>query len=428
VLKLSPIDQSSVGNEASLLESNVERYEQDAEAAHTRAERLEDVIERVAQDARMVESLRKNQQEAREELEEAQQLHDKLASETSSLMSQLHEHMEAVSSERETLLQLEAVGEDVSGAMGVLDDRQAWLEQCEEQMMRIGDRLDLALDVYDISDSSASGATNAEASSEHAETPRSKSAADTATTDGTQLSPDDRDYIDFSKTSNTNAELEIIREMEDSGEIEKIETYESFDPPEFSSNLPTDKTGEFLGERGNSGFVPKSEEARAEMARYGCESVRYENNAPDFSPFVSHPSPYGQLDCQVEIAHMTTSRANPSWEMGRRPNGTAYDMHYDIGNFNQADLALCDQIIAYNPEMVAGMEKGTQEYLQVQDRVCRDLASWRQSERLTWHECADGKTMQLVPESIHDACRHSGGVSTMNTVEAYGDIRYDPEG
>ena len=42
---------------------------------------------------------------------------------------------------------------------------------------------------------------------------------------------------------------------------------------------------------------------------------------------------------------------------------------------------------------------------------------------IAWHECADGKTMQLVPTAIHDACRHSGGVSTMRTVGAYGDVR-----
>ena len=102
---------------------------------------------------------------------------------------------------------------------------------------------------------------------------------------------------------------------------------------------------------------------------------------------------------------MTDNRKNPTWEFGRRPSGTSHDPNYDLGNFAQADNSLLERIRETYP-----------------DATVDDIVAFRESNNLTWHECADGKTMQLVPTEIHDACRHSGGVSEMKYRMAWGDI------
>lgn len=234
---------------------------------------------------------------------------------------------------------------------------------------------------------------------------------------------DDWDDIDFTTTSNTPYEQAVIAEMDQNGELDIPEEDPTLDEPEFGTpHLPTEATGTFEGERGNSAFVPSSEEARAAMAEYGQDSVEYVNGEPDFSPFTQHETPYGDMSCEVEIGHMTTDRSNPSWEYGdRRPAGTSHDPNYDLGNFAQADNALVDRAIEQNPGLVEG--KSPEEVAQLRADMASEIESWRTSNGLTWHETTDGTTMQLVPTSIHDACRHSGGVSTMRTVQAYGDVR-----
>ena len=142
------------------------------------------------------------------------------------------------------------------------------------------------------------------------------------------------------------------------------------------------------------------------MDEFGKETVEYKDGYPDFSPFTTHDSEWGKINGQVEIGHMTDQRNNSTWEFGRRPNGTSHDPNYDIANFAQADNAVAEQLRKDYPDI-----KG------------EDIEKFRKEKKLTWHECADGKTMQLVPEAIHAACRHSGGVSEMKYRMAYGDVR-----
>jgi hypothetical protein len=40
-----------------------------------------------------------------------------------------------------------------------------------------------------------------------------------------------------------------------------------------------------------------------------------------------------------------------------------------------------------------------------------EIKQMRKDEKLTWHECEDMKTMQLVPRDVHGNTPHSGGVS-----------------
>lgn len=179
---------------------------------------------------------------------------------------------------------------------------------------------------------------------------------------------------------------------------------ESVEPTPPSKHLPTEKTGEFEGERGNSAFRPHNEGMRQLMREYGQETVEYKNGYPDFSPFATLETPWGKLDTTVEIGHMTGQRENTRWEYGRRKD--AHDIRTDLGNYAQADVALCQKL---NNQL---KETGIQF-------TPKDIETFR-GKQFTWHECADGKTMQLIPTKIHDACRHTGGVAEANYRMAYG--------
>lgn len=210
---------------------------------------------------------------------------------------------------------------------------------------------------------------------------------------------------DWERTSLTPLEEITLLEMEENGEIEIPEVSEDMTDPEQSKLHLPDASGEFLGNPGNSAFRPDNESALQKMGEYGRDTVEYKDEYPDFSPFTKHNSLWGELDSQVEIGHMTDNRKNPTWEFGRRPPGTSHDPDYDLGNFAQADNSLLERIRETNPDVTVD-----------------DVVAFREHNNLTWHECADGKTMQLVPTEIHDACRHSGGVSEMKYRMAWGDI------
>lgn len=222
-----------------------------------------------------------------------------------------------------------------------------------------------------------------------------------------QESAEDKDDgTDWERTSLTPEQEKIMREMVDNGEIDvPMERKDMPDPEQKSPHLPTEKTGTFLGEPGNSEFIPKDQKALDKMEEYGRNTVEYKNNYPDFSPFVQHDSPWGPLNGEVEIPHMTDSRENPQWDLGRRPKGTSHDPNYDLGNFAQADNELYNSLKDHYPDLKP-----------------EDIEKYRKENGLTWHECPDGKTMQLIPTEIHDACRHSGGVSEMKYRSACGDV------
>ena len=214
------------------------------------------------------------------------------------------------------------------------------------------------------------------------------------------------DIIDWSRTCLTPDEEALLKEMEENGEIEILKVNPDLSDPEHAApHLPSDKTGAFSGERGNSEFRPSDEEALSKMNEYGKDSVEYKDNYPDFSCFTEHDSPWGKINGQVEIGHMTSNRQNRAWEFGRRPYGTSHNPDYDLGNFAQADNALAEALRNEFPDI-----KG------------EDIEDFRTSGQFVWHECADGETMQLIPEKIHDACRHSGGVSEMKYRMAWGDV------
>ena len=75
-----------------------------------------------------------------------------------------------------------------------------------------------------------------------------------------------------------------------------------------------------------------------------------------------------------------------------------------IGNFDKADIAIAKK---FNEQQKNGKTDWTAD----------DVKKYRKDNNLTIHECEDGTTCQLVPKSIHEACRHSGGVAELKIIE-----------
>lgn len=216
------------------------------------------------------------------------------------------------------------------------------------------------------------------------------------------------DYTDWSRTSLTAEQEQCINKLAAEGKLDVFEPDgSSTEPREPLVRLPK-RTGKFSGERGNSRFYPNSEEAMACMREYGVDFVEYKKNEPDFSPFTRQKLPWGEVTCQVQIGHMTGYRKSVSY-YGPDENGTSHSFDRYIGNYEQGDneLAALLQSMPENKDVI------------ITGAMVR---KYREANNLTWHECSDGKTMQLIPTVIHDACKHTGGTAQMGYVGKMGDI------
>ena len=123
--------------------------------------------------------------------------------------------------------------------------------------------------------------------------------------------------------------------------------------------------GEWTGRIGESVFKSNKPEVIEAQKKYGIEGIKYTDCIPDFSPVA---------DTSVKI-NMTKN----IWD-----------------NYPNADAVCAEK---WNKEKRNGRN----------DWTGRDVKTWRNENKFTWHECTDRKTCQLIPREIHDAYRHTGG-------------------
>lgn len=196
---------------------------------------------------------------------------------------------------------------------------------------------------------------------------------------------------------NTPQELKQLEEMEHNGEIDTVKVNKEMKEPTLTpKRKPTDKTGSFRGEKGNSLFISNSASVCAELKKYGAEGVEYVNGYPDFSPFCTQHTPWGTFVFSASIDHMNASRHN-----------FKVDGFIVKGNYEQAEEAFC--------RIINNSKSG--------DSITRkEFRQWYQSNKLSIHECPDGYNVQLVPSLIHDACRHDGAIKNKKFEFAMGDI------
>ncbi|WP_408008099.1 HNH endonuclease [Pseudalkalibacillus sp. A8] len=117
--------------------------------------------------------------------------------------------------------------------------------------------------------------------------------------------------------------------------------------------------GKWTGQRGESTFISDYESVNLILNKVSRNGVNYRDAIPDFSP-VSRG--------QVEIPNMSVDRRI---------------------NFREADEILAKEL---------GVSR-------------KEIVKMRKTEKLTWHELNDMKTMQLVPTEINSKFGHLGGVA-----------------
>lgn len=171
-------------------------------------------------------------------------------------------------------------------------------------------------------------------------------------------------FVDFKSNSFTSYQEanDFIDEFSDS----------NYRINDVASVLPR-KDGIWKGQPGNSVWlpdrdeIPKGQHTNPQNKTWGrildehkINGIAFKNGEPNFKPIAK---------AEVKIDDFSTSRSD---------------------NYAQADEKAAKQL---------GLKNGA------------EVAKYRREKNLTWHECKDQKTMQLLPAIIHGNVSHSGGIS-----------------
>lgn len=126
------------------------------------------------------------------------------------------------------------------------------------------------------------------------------------------------------------------------------------------------------GRRGESRCYPTDAKTRRLLKKYGQTYVAYDRTGePNFTPYA---------DASVRISDMSTDRQRNFSSAGRELLKTDWAKERKITTLSELD-------------------------------------SYKTKHNLTWHECGDGVTMQLVPTEVNAKFGHSGGVAEYGAME-----------
>ncbi len=119
------------------------------------------------------------------------------------------------------------------------------------------------------------------------------------------------------------------------------------------------------------------------MENYGTQTVHYDHKEPEFRPFMD------RTIGEITVDHMSTDRDGKE------------------GTFSYAYKMAMERL---NLDSPAAVERYMKE------------------NQLTWHECADRRTIIAVPTRINAAFKHSGGISMERSVESVGETIFRQTG
>ena len=140
--------------------------------------------------------------------------------------------------------------------------------------------------------------------------------------------------------------------------------------------------GGWTGDPGNSTWIPDPDYVPQKgnpegktwgeiLDKYGIDGIPFNDGEPDFSEVA-------EAEVQVD----------------------------EIGPDRDENYAKAQEALA---------EKWTKEQKDGHDWTPEDVRNYQKKNHLTWHECGDRTTMQLVPAEVHSNVPHSGGVSAAKT-------------
>ena len=154
------------------------------------------------------------------------------------------------------------------------------------------------------------------------------------------------------------------------------------------------------------------------MKERGIEGVQYHNGIPDFSPF---------SEATVRLGYMTRTRHNAGLTAGRDSKNVIY-AHFENGEMVSKSHHVDKSSIAhlhmkyYEPGNFEQADALTAEQWTIDGRdgrewTAQDVAQYRKAHDLTWHECNDMETMQLIPRAINADFGHLGGVGEVKATQ-----------
>lgn len=178
----------------------------------------------------------------------------------------------------------------------------------------------------------------------------------------------------------------------DLSDKEKAEIMKDFVDQNVSPSVLPKSKGHWEGEEGNSRWIPdedaavtwqKGGETHTEtygniMEEQGINGIEYFNKEPDFSEVED------SLIQHVELESFSDARTGS--------NGT-----YSMASRAAAERLTSETGEEWTPQRV-------QDYMN--------------DHGLTWHECADRKTVRAVPTEINAGFKHTGGISVEKSVSA----------
>ena len=189
------------------------------------------------------------------------------------------------------------------------------------------------------------------------------------------------------------ASFESLKEsVDDIGASEKAEIIKDFVDQNVTPSVLPKRNGHWEGEEGNSKWIPDGDASvtwrksgithtktyRDIIDRYGSDGIEYINKEPDFEPyedsFIQH----------AELEHFSDERTGSD------------------GTYTMASKAVAERLSQETGEKWTTQR--VQEYMI--------------THGLTWHECADRKTVRAVPAEINAAFKHSGGISVEKSLSA----------
>lgn len=157
------------------------------------------------------------------------------------------------------------------------------------------------------------------------------------------------------------------------------EGYKSSYKERYDQTPVEGERGSWTGDRAESCYKPNAETEKGakvaeKLSEYELDSIEYEDAVPNFD------------DCAEE-----------SVEIDMTENRYSNISEGIVGNFEKADTECAKK---WNNEEKDGKTNWT----------ARDVADYRRNQNMTWHECVDRKTCQMISRDIHDYFGHSGGI------------------
>lgn len=181
--------------------------------------------------------------------------------------------------------------------------------------------------------------------------------------------------------------------------FDKIETESELSKEELQENLNRTpiNNGEWVGERGESTWIPEDDTVRETIEKYGVEGIDYRNGIPDFDKFSA-------FDIELNENEFTEKNVHQFMTCNEGLSDYFSDLSDQLAGKDCEDpLENAD----YRNAMMNIFKCDEAELEDIQSH----LYEYETPYGFTWHHSPVPGKMQLIPTDIHVSARHRGGQS-----------------